>query len=75
MAVVNSLEAHVVQDKLGLFCVPHWAEPQPLQPDGWEAALESTETRTLGVKSGFCVPQCPFHDGAHRKSHLLPPGP
>lgn len=75
MAVFNSLEMHVVQDKLGLFCVPHRAEPQPLQQYGWEAALESTETKTLGVKSGFCVPRCPFHDGTHRKSHLLPPEP
>lgn len=30
MAVFNSLEAHVVPDKLGLFCGPHRAEPQPM---------------------------------------------
>lgn len=47
----------------------HRAESQPMGGggiNGW---------KTLGVKSGFSVPQSPFLDGAQREGHTLPPGP
>lgn len=57
------------QNRFGLFCEPHRAEPQPMGGggiNGW---------KTLGVKTGFSVPQSLFLDGAHREGHTLPSGP
>lgn len=74
MAVFNSLESHMVQNKI--MFVLRASQGRAITNGmrlGSGAGINGW--KTSGVKSAFCVPQSMFLDGAHREGHILLPGP